>query len=301
MCNGPVKTLFATREDSRARLVARLFKIAKALQLSGEELRQVSERVMIVDLVESPVRVSKVDGDVVVPDMTVLADMVAMWKDWKPDRIVFDPLVSFGIGEARINDAEQALIEAFRILVRRLDCCIDAVHHVGKSNARDGAKDQYAGRGGSALADGARMVAVLTPVASGPLRKATAYVLEPGQSALEISLPKTSYTQPQQSIFVLRDGFEYSHLLRTLSDTAVVMDQAATDDQLVLDFLHAERAAGRIHGKTAFEAIAANPDSTTFRMGRKALRAALARLEASGEITYERIGEGRNTVKGIFV
>jgi RecA-family ATPase len=45
--------------------------------------------------------------------------------------------------------------------VRGLGCCVRLICHVSKEAARSGALDQYASRGGSALADGARMVAVL--------------------------------------------------------------------------------------------------------------------------------------------
>ena len=72
--------------------------------------------------------------------------------------------MSFGVGEARINDAEQGLIESMRIFRHYLGCCVQGVHHTGKANARDKALDQYAGRGGSALSDGARMIAVMQPL-----------------------------------------------------------------------------------------------------------------------------------------
>jgi RecA-family ATPase len=41
------------------------------------------------------------------------------------------------------------------------NCCVRYIHHSGKQNGRDKATDQYAGRGGSAFADGCRMVHVL--------------------------------------------------------------------------------------------------------------------------------------------
>lgn len=59
------------------------------------------------------------------------------------------------------NDAEQGLIEAGCRLRNALGACILFVHHTGKQVAREEVMDQYAGRGGSALADGSRMVHVL--------------------------------------------------------------------------------------------------------------------------------------------
>ena len=49
----------------------------------------------------------------------------------------------------------------WRLVVRQAQLRRAIVHHVGKGNARNGAVDQYAGRGGSAGADNARFVHIL--------------------------------------------------------------------------------------------------------------------------------------------
>ena len=92
--------------------------------------------------------------------------------------------MSFGVGESRVNDAEQGLIEAFRIIRNQLDCCVEGIHHTGKANARDKSTDQYSGRGGSALADGARMVAVLYTLTPSEWLQATGTSLGADESGL---------------------------------------------------------------------------------------------------------------------
>lgn len=93
---------------------------------------------------------------------TGLADtMIERSKEVAPVLVGFDPSVSFGAGERLVNDNEQSLILAGRRIVRGLGCCVRFICHSGKENARNGSIDQYSARGGSALADGARMVTVL--------------------------------------------------------------------------------------------------------------------------------------------
>jgi RecA-family ATPase len=86
--------------------------------------------------------------------------------------VTIDPSVSFGVGESGVNDPEQGLIEAGRRLRKTLNCRVRFIHHTGKQVARDQIKDQYAGRGGSAFADGARMVHVLQPLNAAEWHKA---------------------------------------------------------------------------------------------------------------------------------
>jgi RecA-family ATPase len=120
-----------------------------------------------------------------------------------------DPLVSFGVGEQRVNDAEQGLIEAMRMLRGEFDCCVEGIHHSGKANAREKTLDQYAGRGGSAMADGARMVCVMQPLEANEWLAATGYYLEPDTTGIVMALPKMSYCRAQESIYLVRRGYAF--------------------------------------------------------------------------------------------
>src|SRR5206468_5838994 len=100
--------------------------------------------------------------------------------------------ISFGVGEARVNDAEQGLIEVARRIRRELGCCVRYVHHSGKANAHEKMLDQYAGRGGSTMADGACMVAVLQPLSGEEWAKLAGVPLLDGETGMVLARPKLS-------------------------------------------------------------------------------------------------------------
>jgi len=132
------------------------------MDLTQEERRAALESLRVWDVSGTGAKLVWAEGGNLV--LTPLADsIVNTYRDDPPAVVVFDPLVSFGADESRVNDNEQAIITAARRIVRGLGCCVRLVHHIGKGNARERTLDQYSGRGGSALADGARMVAVLQP------------------------------------------------------------------------------------------------------------------------------------------
>lgn len=204
---GPV--LILTAEDSREMLVARLRAICADMGLSHDEVRRVRELVRISDVSGNGLRLTEVVADVVMPCETI-DDLIRGCQKLAPVLIVIDPAVSFGVGESRVNDAEQGLIEAARKLRNTLNCCIRYVHHSGKQNARDKAVDLYAGRGGSAFADGCRMVHVLQPMTPEEWTKATGDELNHGESGLILARPKMSYCPPQGPLYIKRDGYSYT-------------------------------------------------------------------------------------------
>lgn len=268
---GPV--LILTAEDSREMLVARLRAIGRAMALSDVDWRIVMERVRISDVSGTGMRLTEVVADVVIPAASV-DDLIAGCQALQPVLIVIDPAVSFGVGEARVNDAEQGLIDAARRLRNALKCGVVYIHHTGKANARDGAVDQYAGRGGSALADGSRMVHVLRPLTASEWRTATGEDLQPGESGLMLARPKMSYSPPQDPIFIARNGYAF----RTADAKSASPDaERAEQADRVLAVLRAEVAAGHFPTRNSLE-------GSETGLSRAQLRTALARLDALGLI-----------------
>jgi RecA-family ATPase len=274
----PCKTVIVTREDNREVLVARMREIMMAMRLEENDFRMVLNNMVILDMSGRSFRLSAIAGDVVTPHMKNLNNLIDGIKEWKPDWVIFDPLVSFGVGESRVNDAEQGLIEAFRILRNQLDACIEGIHHSGKANAREKTLDQYAGRGGSSLADGSRMVAVMQPLTIQEWQSETHSVLEPGESGIIMALPKLSYAPPQDPIFIRRRGYHFS----MVEVTRHTPEQAAQNkiDHLY-DFLSQEYALGRKYSKTDL-------DNMTEKIGlsRSDIRSALTELKVSGRVIY---------------
>jgi RecA-family ATPase len=208
----PFTTVFVTKEDSREILLARLREIMQAMGLSVADRHAVYQRVFAVDLCGVPYKLAHVVVGHVEPHTENLDALVEHCKPVAPDRIIFDPLVSFTAGESRINEAEQGIVEAARYLMRKLPhIAVDIVHHTGKMNARLGAMDQYAGRNGSALPDGSRMVAVMAACSAENFSGSTGCILDEraGEKGLKLSFPKMSYAAQPPDIYIKRHGFHF--------------------------------------------------------------------------------------------
>ncbi|GAB4112414.1 MAG: hypothetical protein Fur0019_18900 [Tibeticola sp.] len=290
-CPGPV--LIVTAEDRREYLVARLRELGRAMRLSDDEWQMVRTGVLIDDMTAQPRKLSAVIEDIVTPS-SFAHDIVAGCKaaNIQPAVVAFDPLVSFGVGEARVNDAEQGLIEAGRVIVSGLDCCVRFVHHTGKVPALEKRVDQYAGRGGSALADGARMVAVLAAVDAAELAKNAGLTLGEGESAFRIERPKLTYAPPQRApLYVKRSGYTFdSTLPMSVQDRedAEAEAQRAREVQLrgaLLDAVEAAQADGLpLSARTLLDRIRG------FKTDHK--RAALAALLAEGWLVEAKLPQG---------
>lgn len=285
----PCRTAIVTREDTREILVARLREILDA-ELAATEMPKdeaeslrgmVLDNVVIYDLTGTAFRVSKIESDVVKPDGIALDSLMERLEAFNPDWVVFDPLVSFGVGEARVNDAEQGLIDAFRIIRNKLKCCVQGIHHTGKANAREKTQDQYSGRGGSSLPDGARMVAVLHPMTPNEWAKATGDRLAPKESGLVMHLPKLSYCRPQQPIYIKRHGYRFEMV--EASNRSPEQESAAIVEQL-FQFITDQYRQGRYYSKTDL-----GLQTETLGLKREQIRTAATELCVSGRVLYQEV------------
>lgn len=267
---GPV--LILTAEDPREILVARLRAVAAAMDLTPAQIDLVRQNVLISDVSGLGFKLTEVSCDVVFPSSKVDA-LIEGLKDVRPVLVVIDPAVSFGVGEARVNDAEQGLIEAARKLRNALNCAVEFVHHSGKQNGRDRAVDQYAGRNGSALPDGARMVAVLAPMTPDEFMAETGQELTEDETAIRMALPKLSYCPRQPDILIRRRGYHFENVQPTANGKAAARDANA---DMIYRLLLSELAEGRRHSRNTLEHES--------DLKRADLRAAVDRLEADGRI-----------------
>jgi len=293
----PFKTAIITCEDTREILVARLREILRAEiddspfedYPEGKEpetlTNQALSNIAIYDLTGTAFRVSKVDGDMVKPDGENLDQLIERLKTFEPDWIIFDPLVSFGVGESRVNDAEQGVIEAFRIIRNEFKCCVEGIHHTGKAAARDKLDDQYAGRGGSALADGARMVAVLNSLNASEWATATGQTLDAEESGLVMALPKLSYCKAQEPIYIKRYGYQFEMV--QVNKRTPAQENAAIVEQ-VFQFLSDQYRQGRQYSKSDLDA-----QTDTLSLKRTQIRMATTELVVSGRVLYHEV-KGRS-------
>ncbi len=211
----PFTTVFVTKEDSREILLARLREIMRTMDLSAADRHAVYKHVFAVDLCGTAYKLAHIIGGHVEAHTENLDTLIEHCKPVAPDRIIFDPLVSFTAGESRVNEAEQGVVEAARYLMRKLpNIAVDIVHHTGKMNARLGAMDQYAGRNGSALPDGSRMVAVMVACSADSFSDGTGYLLDEhaGEKGLRLGFPKMSYAAQPADTYILRRGFHFQYV-----------------------------------------------------------------------------------------
>ena len=271
--SGPVVVL--TAEDSREICIARTRRIAEAMALKPSEIQKVCRNIRIIDVRGTGARLTDIIADTV--KLAAFTDEVAEWVgDIEPVMVVVDPAVSFGCGESRVNDAEQGLIEAGRRLLRAGHCCVRFVHHSGKQNARDRTTDQYSGRGGSAFADGARMVHVLQPLDASAWCKATGIELEPGENGLILARPKMSYCPPQGDILLRRRGYLFEHIEPTVYNSAAKIIRHAN---IVWDVLSTEFQTGHQHSQNSLQALQTG-------LKRAEVRDAIHWLTAQNRIEY---------------
>jgi RecA-family ATPase len=271
----PGKTLFITAEDGAEILKARLKRLMEALNLGAYEQRIVRESICIWDVTGTLIRLAEMDkhGNL---QLTDLADrIVDTYRDAGLVQIIIDPVISFSPGERIINDGEQAIVTACRRIIRGLQCAVRLVHHTGKANARAGAIDQYAGRGGTALPDGARMVTTMVNAGDVNQRRPDGFEIGPDDAGILMSRPKISYASPQPNIWIRRRGWTFEWAIET-RETAEA--RTAADATAVAAFLADELIHGRRYTANTLEL------SGKTKLPRARLRAALATLETSGRL-----------------
>ena len=283
----PGCVLFVTVEDPRNVILARLHQVMRAIDppLTPDEITAIDNGFAIWDLSGEMARLVDADntGRIVA---TGFADSIIQSAGslGHVSLIVLDPLAGLH-GQSVLNDTERSLITECRHIVHKLGCTVRLVHHTGQMAARSGTLDQYAGRGGSSLADGSRMVAVLAPHHPGGNDSPPATLtVNPGDSILKLARPKLSYSPPQPLIWIARSGFRFNWAM----DTPAILPEhrLSADCDQVERFLRSELTQGRKHTRTTLDAARA-----TLSMSRDSLRRALAELDVSQRIRDEPLPE----------
>jgi len=207
---GPV--LFITGEDSKADFEYRLQRIADAMHLTPTERKRVADGIFVEDVSDRIARFAELDhaGNIVMTDR--VDELCALYAGEGLAMVNIDPMVFFGAGERLTNDAEAAMNQVTKRLARYLNAHVRVVHHTGKQVAREGIADQYAGRGGSALADNARQMMQVLP---GPdkqwkLPPEALELAQVGWEPLRVHFHKVSYDKkPAAPVWVVRHGWAF--------------------------------------------------------------------------------------------
>jgi RecA-family ATPase len=278
---GPV--VYVTKEDDGETLVARVRNMCAGLELTPEETGTVLSNLVVLDVAECidmrGFRLTRISGEVVTPSDDAV-NLAKELRALRPAMVFIDPAVSFGIGESRVNDSEQALIEAARLIQREVGGGVLYVHHTGKTNAREATIDQYTGRGGSAFADGSRMIHIMQSLTPEEWVKATGDTLREGESGVVYARPKLTWSPPQPSIYIKRRGYMFERVA-SISSAEGAQVQRDRDAEVLLAFLVAETAAGRHYSSGSLD------DVDSVLKNRQARRAATRHLIANGKVTEE--------------
>ena len=294
-------TLFVTAEDQRERLLARIREIGRAMDLTPEQMQVVRESVIIWDVCGMNLKLTFAEfGNLLVTGLA--KEIVAAYKDNPPIVINFDPMVSFGVSEQMINDNEQMIITAARVMVAGLDAMVRLIHHTGKG--REGAKglDMYAGRGGSALADGARMVFCLSSyLPKDPdMGKPPEICGEagPGESLTVLARPKMSYSLPNQPwIWIKRKGFRFDTF--DTEPKKSPEEQQAIKEATVLRWLESKL---KEIPASYYNVHALREQHDSMGMTARQLKAAITGLIASGLVMTVSVPRDRNpTGRSTFI
>ena len=256
---GPV--IMLTAEDSRETLVARLRFMCHELSLTDEQVQEVRDSVIITDVSGMGIKLTTVEKDVVMPSKQ-LDRLIVQVGLLCPSLVVIDPMVSFGVGESRVNDAEQGMIDAGRRIRNTVNCAVLYVHHTGKVNARERTTDQYSGRGGSALADGARMVHILQRLEPGEWTNATGDALGPNESGFVLARPKMTWCEPQPDIFLKRRGYVFERIA-TVEPSEGAATLLKKNCETIWQLLRDELEKGVKHSGKSLEGVSPMPQKAT--------------------------------------
>ena len=210
----PGRSILITAEDSAELCYARLWQVMQGMELNDTEIQTVIDNVVVWDVSGEEIRLIRSDHRMIT--LTSLADELSeAFKDEDIRLITFDPVVSFGASESAVNDDAQGLILAARRIRNKLNCCVRYVAHTSQEVARNKIMDMYASRGGTASADGSRMVAVLAGWDEGNQNKKhrlpATCDLRDGDTVTMMSRPKLSYCPLQPLLFIRRRGYHFEH------------------------------------------------------------------------------------------
>jgi hypothetical protein len=239
----PGPTLVITAEDRGRVVTSRLQKICIAMNLGPAQLAAIQKSIRVEDVgtkFAQLTRIAAEDGAVVTGPL--VTELIEKYAGAQLSQLLLDPVSLLGPGERFGNDGYAHLLRIARQLAEALHCAVRLVHHVSQAVYRDGIKDQYAARGGTAFVDGSRFQHQLVVVTlkdrtfnagdwfgdwqfPPELKKS----IESGH-VLAILTHKLSYeARARAPIFLVREGFKYEHITTAQRIADGAMSDAASN------------------------------------------------------------------------
>lgn len=212
------RTLFIIGEDSEEKLYATLGKMCKDMGLLKPENKHKLEAVLKNVVFKRASDICLVMQDqrtrTFIPNDEAIVKIKEAIDDLKPKQIVFDPIAMFWGSEAGGNDMAMALSKAMLLLQTYSNASIDMITHIGKDSHTKKDLSQFSGRGGTALANHARVVRTLLKLNAQEYKDETGLELAEGTSAILCNVSKFSDGSPilDKPFVILRTGYLFERI-----------------------------------------------------------------------------------------
>lgn len=207
----PGPCVFVSSEDDLQTIRHRVRMMVDAMGLSKEQRAVLAKDLIIEDTNGYIARLVEQDDKGNLRYSAMFQQMLERYKGRHLAIVCFDPMIYFGPGENFVNDGPGLLMNAARRFSAEMQCATGYLHHTGQEAYREGLVDMYAGRGGTAFADNARMVGVMTHPTNPkkyPMPEGMRHLVAGNAEAqvVQLHIAKQSYTKAQpQPLWILRD------------------------------------------------------------------------------------------------
>lgn len=214
----PGRTLFIIGEDSEEKLYATLGKMCKDMGLLKPENKHKLEAVINNVIFKRSSDICLVMQDprtrTFIPNEEALTRVKEAIDDLKPKQIVWDPIAMFWGSEAGGNDMAMALSKAMHHIQSYSNASVDMITHIGKDSHTRKDLSQFSGRGGTALANHARVVRTLLKLNADEYKEETGLELGDGQTAILCNVSKFSDGSPilDKPFVILRTGYLFERV-----------------------------------------------------------------------------------------
>jgi len=214
----PGRTLFIIGEDSEEKLYATLGKMCKDMGLLKQENEHKLQAVLNNVIFKRSSDICLVMQDprtrTFIPNEEALTRVKEAIDDLKPKQIVWDPIAMFWGSEAGGNDMAMALSKAMHHIQSYSNASVDMITHIGKDSHTRKDLSQFSGRGGTALANHARVVRTLLKLNADEYKEETGLELGDGQTAILCNVSKFSDGSPilDKPFVILRTGYLFERV-----------------------------------------------------------------------------------------
>jgi RecA-family ATPase len=214
----PGKVLLALAEEDEEEIWRRVYQAARAMRLTDHQVELAARNIVALPLAGIVVNLIKhADGETVeTAMMAALRKRLDTGDDWR--LLILDPLSRFaGFDSEKDNAAATTFVATVESLLRVPGRpAILLAHHTHKASRQEGAQGGNAAnaRGASALIDGVRWAAELTPVSDG---------------TVSFKVTKTNYSMGFEPVTLVRDADHGGYLRMQTAAEFTAVAQKLTD------------------------------------------------------------------------